>query len=145
MLQIPVTEAEIGHALDLGEGGTLRVLTAGKRGAILLLEWGRFRVILPQGVSDGDFDSTQMGKVIGGVSMLLLADNGYAPTNPPEWIDTLNPQLVLLSVAPDDRDGLPDASTLDALEGYNLLRTDQQGWIHVSTDGQQIWVEVERE
>jgi hypothetical protein len=26
----------------------------------------------------------------------------------------------------------------------NLLRTDQNGWIDLSTDGKQMWVEVER-
>jgi hypothetical protein len=27
---------------------------------------------------------------------------------------------------------------------YTLLRTDQSGWIEVSTDGEQMWVEVQR-
>jgi hypothetical protein len=33
---------------------------------------------------------------------------------------------------------------LEALEGYNLLRTDRNGWIELTSDGQQMWVEVER-
>jgi beta-lactamase superfamily II metal-dependent hydrolase len=89
-------------------------------------------------------ESTRMGLDIGQVNALVLADNGYAPSNPPGWITNLNPQLTLLSVAPDDRDGLPDRQTLEALRGYTLLRTDQNGWIEVLTDGEQMWVEVER-
>jgi competence protein ComEC len=85
-----------------------------------------------------------MGEDIGRVTALLLADNGYAPLNPPVWITNLNPRLVLLSIAPDDRDGLPDPEILEALSGYSLLRTDQNGWIHITTNGQQMWVEVER-
>jgi beta-lactamase superfamily II metal-dependent hydrolase len=73
-----------------------------------------------------------------------LTDNGYAPTNPSEWITNLNPQLVLLSIAADDRNGLPDQATLESLSGYSLLRTDQHGWIHIATDGQQMWVTVEK-
>jgi hypothetical protein len=38
---------------------------------------------------------------------------------------------------------LPDI--LDAVEGYTLLSTDLNGWIHISTDGEQLWVEAERE
>jgi hypothetical protein len=53
--------------------------------------------------------------------------------------------LALLSVAAGDEQGRPDAKTLEALEGYQLLRTDQNGWIEVSTDGERLWVEVERE
>jgi len=56
----------------------------------------------------------------------------------------LRPGLILLSVAADDRDGLPDRETLDAVQGYTLLRTDRDGWIHLSTDGDQMWVEEMR-
>jgi beta-lactamase superfamily II metal-dependent hydrolase len=78
------------------------------------------------------------------ISALLLADSGYAPLNPPSFISYLHPQLALLSVAPADRDGLPSPETLEALEGYNMLRTDENGWIQITTDGKQMWVEVER-
>jgi competence protein ComEC len=141
---IQITNAEPGQALLLGDGAELRVVATGPRGAILLLEYDRFRALLPLGVSDGDFESLRMGEDIGRVTLLLLGDDGYAPLNPPNWISNLNPQLVTLSVAPDDRDGLPDQGTLDALSGYSLLRTDQDGWIHITTDGQQMWVETER-
>jgi hypothetical protein len=30
----------------------------------------------------------------------------------------------------------------ETLEGYTLLRTDQNGWIELSTDGEQMWVEA---
>ena len=119
------------------------MISAGRRGAILLLEWDNFRALLPLGAREDDYESLRMGQDIGLVNVLLLADNGYAPLNPPEWINNLYPQLVLLSVAPDDPSGLPDRETLDALGGYSLLRTDQHGWIHISTDGKQMWVEVE--
>jgi len=31
-----------------------------------------------------------------------------------------------------------------ALQGFTLLRIDQNGWIELTTDGEQLWVEVER-
>jgi hypothetical protein len=52
--------------------------------------------------------------------------------------------VVLLSVAAGDREGRPNPETLEAVEGYNLLRTDRNGWIELTTDGEQMWVEVER-
>ncbi len=78
------------------------------------------------------------------ISALLLAESGYGPVNPPELIHQLNPQLAILSVAAADRTGLPSPETIQALAGYNLLRTDQNGWIEITTDGSQMWVEVER-
>jgi competence protein ComEC len=142
-MKIPITQAKPGHSLNLGDGVSLRVLTTGPRGAILLLEWENFRALLPLGAHEDDYENLRMGKNIGPVTALVLAENGYAPLNPPDWINTLNPQLVLLSVAADDRNGRPDAATLEALGGYSLLRTDQHGWIDISTDGQHMWVEIE--
>jgi hypothetical protein len=31
------------------------------------------------------------------------------------------------------------------VDGYTLLRTDRNGWIQLSTDGEQLWIEVERQ
>jgi len=74
----------------------------------------------------------------------LLGDSGYAPSNPPEWIDKLQPRVVLLSVSAADKEGLPSPETLELLQGYTVLRTDRNGWIELSTDGEQMWVNVER-
>jgi hypothetical protein len=49
-----------------------------------------------------------------------------------------------LSVATGDPLGRPDPETLDALQGYAVLRTDRNGWIELSTDGKKLWAEVER-
>jgi competence protein ComEC len=142
--EVPVTQAETGQTLELGEGARLKVLVAGERGAVFLLEWGNFRALLPIGVTFEDLDALDYGRQIGEVTALLLADGGYAPSNPPEWIAAMRPQVVLLSVAGGDREGRPDAEVLEALESYTLLRTDQNGWIELSTDWEQMWVEVER-
>jgi beta-lactamase superfamily II metal-dependent hydrolase len=75
---------------------------------------------------------------------LLLAETGYAPANPPDWIDKLHPEMVLLSIAAGDREGRPSPETLEAMQGYTLLRTDRSGWIELTTDGEMTWVEVER-
>jgi beta-lactamase superfamily II metal-dependent hydrolase len=120
------------------------VLTVSNRGAILLLEWNQFRALLLVGAGPESQEALRMGKDIGNVSVLLLADQGYAPLNTSDWINNLRPQLVLLSVASDDRNGRPDRETLDALGGYSLLRTDQHGWIQIVTDGEKMRVEVEK-
>jgi beta-lactamase superfamily II metal-dependent hydrolase len=76
---------------------------------------------------------------------LSLANAGYAASNPPEWITNLNPELVVLSVAAADENGMPDTEVLESLEGFSLLRTDENGWIEIATDGTQMWVNVEKQ
>jgi competence protein ComEC len=133
-----------GQSLDLGRGAVLRVLTVGKRGATLLLEWDRFRLLLPLGINLEDMAALENGRSIGNVTAVLLADSGYAPSNPPEWIAALQPQVALISVSPADLQDLPSPETLDLLQGYTVLRTDRHGWIELTTDGEHMWVEVEK-
>lgn len=111
---------------------------------MLLVEWERFRLLLPVGLDFESMEALMKDRSQGPATALLLAESGYAPLNPPEWIDRWYPQAVLLSVAAGDADGLPALQVMAAVRDYNLLRTDRMGWIHLSTDGEQMWVEVQR-
>lgn len=141
--QIPITTLQTGHTLDLGRGAFLHTLTVGARGAILLLEWDDFRLLLPLGADFESQEKLSMGADVGPVSALMLGDSGYGPANPPDWIAHLQPQLILLSVRAGNREGLPSTDVLDTLADYNLLRTDRNGWIHLTTDGETMWLEAE--
>ena len=140
----PVQRVFPGSGLDLGSGARLEVLSASPRGAVLLVTWGGFRALLPLGMNFDVLAELNDGQAVGSVTALLLADSGYAPVNPPEWIAALRPQVAILSVAAGDPTGLPDPAVLDSLKGTTLLRTDQNGWITLSTDGARLWVEVEK-
>ncbi len=141
---IPVTRMQPGQSLDLGSDASLDVISIDTRGAVLLIKWDKFRFLLPMGMDFEALENLQQDMSMRGISAFLLAESGYAPLNPPEFINFLQPQLTLLSVSPADRSGLPSPETLDSLQGYNLLRTDQNGWIELTTNGQQMWVEVEK-
>ncbi len=141
---IPVTPAYPGAELDLGDGARLKVQSVSPRGSVLLVEWQGFRALLPVGINFDTLSAVDSAKAIGPVTALLLADSGYAPSNPPEWIGGLHPQVVILSVAAGDPDGLPAQSVLDSLSGVTLLRTDRNGWISLSTDGVGLWVDAEK-
>jgi competence protein ComEC len=141
---IPVARAEAGQRLGLGDGAFIEVLAEGPRGSVLLLEYGNFRALLPIGVGEGTYEALEYGHAVGKVDVLLLADAGYPPSNPPQLFENVNPRLVVISVSAGDPDGLPAQEVLESLEGYSLLRTDRSGWISVITDGNEMRVEVER-
>jgi len=141
---IPISLAEAGQKLELGGGASVEVQAVGPKGSVLLIQYKNFRALLPIGLSAGTLEEMNFGSEIGPVDVLLLADAGYAPTNPPELIANVNPQLTVLSVAAGDPDGLPSQDVLDSLDGYSLLRTDRNGWITVITDGEKMRVETER-
>jgi competence protein ComEC len=56
-LSIPTTSMQPDQALDLGSRATLKVLSIDARGAVLLLEWGNFRMLLPMGMDFGSLGS----------------------------------------------------------------------------------------
>ena len=141
---VPVTQATEGQVLDLGKGATLKVISVSPLGATLLIEWNGFRTLLPIGENFDTLDQLEYGNAVGPVTVLSLSQSGYAPLSPVDWIDNLNPQMTVLSVAADDKDGLPNQETLDALGSHSLLRTDQNGWIEITTDGKDMWVQAEK-
>ncbi len=141
---IPVTPAKIGQTLDLGSGVTLKVLDVSPLGSTLLIEWNGFRALLPIGENFDTLDNLQNRKTLGPVTVLLLSQSGYTPLTSPKWIQNLNPQLVVISVAAGDKNGLPDPTTLDTLNGYSLLRTDRNGWIEVTTDSGKMWTATQK-
>lgn len=141
---IPVTQAETGQRLTIGENSFIEIQAQGPRGSVLLIQYENFRALLPIGIDQSTYDVLEFGNTVGAVDVLLLADSGYAPSNPSDLFENLTPQLVILSVAAGDPNGLPSKETLDALDGFSLLRTDRNGWIDISTDGVEMQVVVER-
>lgn len=142
---IPVTRAEAGQRLALGENSFIEILATGPRGSVILIQYQNFRALLPIGLDEETWDALEFGNRIGRVDVLLLAESGYAPANPPDLFESMTPQLVVLSVAAGDPNGLPSQEVLDALAGgFSLLRTDRSGWIDVRTDGTEMRVFVER-
>jgi competence protein ComEC len=135
-------ELAIGQRFDLGGGGRLQVIATSTRGAVLLLNFGDFRALLPFGIDFAGLEALNKNSSIGRVDALLLADGGFAPLNPSDWLESLDPRVVLLSVASGNADGLPSTEVLAALETRKILRTDQDGWLRLVTDGHEFWVET---
>ena len=139
-----MTFGEPGHVLELSGGGKINIIVEGERGGTLLIEYKRFRALFPFGMTENDRKEFRIGRDLGKTTVVSLADNGFQSSNPTAWITNLNPQIVLLSVGIRDNQGLPDRGLIDQLAGYSLLRTDQNGTIHIKTDGNQMWIEVDK-
>jgi len=142
--EITMISAEVGHALELGGGATLEISAIGDQGAILLLTYGNFRFLLPAGADPDLVSDSSFWNTIGPVTGLLLPDGGNLAVNPPEWLSKLQPQFVVVSVDSGNLRGLPSPEVLQMLEGITILRTDLNGWIEIKTDGEEMWVDVER-
>jgi len=138
--KIALFEGKYGAELVLEGEARMEVVSLSDRGGTLLLTYNRFRALLPFGLTAEVRKQLRQGAEIGPVSVLLAADGGYAPGNPPQWITNLHPQLVVLSTGSYEFENQVDPILIENLAGYSLLRTDQHGTIQISTDG--IWMNV---
>ena len=140
---IPITEAQTGQIFKLGEESALHVTQVGSHGAVFMVSYGSFQFLLAAGADPKMVEDLAQASLLP-VTGVLLPDGGSEALNPPAWLAKLQPLVVVISVEAGNRRGLPSAEVLRALEGTNLLRTDIHGWIEFITDGEQLWVEVER-
>jgi len=60
------------------------------------------------------------------------------------FVQAVNPQIAVIQVGIDNLYGHPHEEVLARLGGRRVLRTDLHGRVHVSSDGRQMWVEMER-
>jgi competence protein ComEC len=130
--------------LDLGVGIRLRALADTDQGSVWRLEWDRFSLLLGPGL-DADAEAALLRQgLVQPATALLLAQGGASGANSAAWLAAVNPQVVLISVAEGNAAGNPTPDVLARLLGRNVLRTDRQGAITLETDGEQLWVTVER-
>jgi competence protein ComEC len=131
-------------AFDLGDGITLRVTGEGARGSALRLEWGRASLLMPIGLAAFDETALLAQGAVGPSTALLVANHGSRDATQAEWVEVINPQVALISVGAGNSAGDPSPAVLEHLAGRTVLRTDERGNLGLLTDGQRLWVEVER-
>ncbi|MFP3853231.1 MAG: ComEC/Rec2 family competence protein [Anaerolineales bacterium] len=140
----PIGKIEDGQVLSLDRGISLR-LEYLDSGSAIEVSYGRARYLLLYGQPRAWPDQLPQESRRPNVSALLLPASGDANISPPSSVRALEPKIMLLAIEPGEARGLPARSLLDEMEGRPILRTDQHGWIRLSTDGVQMWVETQRE
>jgi competence protein ComEC len=110
-------------------------------GGVFLLVWDNFRLVLPIHIDNDSWLATPpISTLTGGSSVILLAGNGDVDSNPPALVRRLNPSLILINADVEN----PEAMTVFNLPGSFVLTTQNNGWVHLTTNGEQLWVEVSR-
>lgn len=127
-----------GQILSLGDGAELQIAGVGPRGATVLISWHNFQALLPLG-ADVDQLAQLREQSPGGIDLMLLADGGYPPLNPPEWLAALDASVYWLA-----NDGGIEHEQLNALAGRTLLQASALGWLRAQTDGNELWLSAER-
>jgi len=133
---VPISAMEPGQLLYLGEGGILRVLWVGERGAVLWLEWHNFTALLPTGKVADHWLSTPWSPQV-----ILLPDDLKAETLPQPILKDWAPCVLLLPLKETDLPLQGEHELLSILEDYPIVNTLEYEWVRISTDGKNMWID----
>jgi len=148
---VAVQVQSAGGWVDLGDGATLWVLgppAAGFTGEkvdndnslVTKLVYGNLSVLFT-----GDAGSLAEQALLATHApltaiVLKVGHHGSQTSTSPAFVRAVNPPLVVIQVGQDNTYGHPDPELLERLAGRRVLRTDQNGRIEITSDGQQMWV-----
>src|SRR5574341_804814 len=151
----PLLTAQPGMRVVIEDGLTLTVLTDSSGAAddpsdpgtpvVALLVYKDARILLT-----GDLSAENETQLLASyepihATLLVAARGGHRDVSSEAFLEAVDPQVIVLAVGANHQGGLPHPEALERLQatGATVYRTDQQGSIRISTDGQQLWVETD--
>lgn len=76
--------------------------------------------------------------------ILKAPHHGSKTSSSQNFLKTINPEIVVISVGADNHFKHPDSVILERLENIRLFRTDQDGNLKILTDGSLVKIETEK-
>jgi competence protein ComEC len=76
-------------------------------------------------------------------NILKVAHHGSGGATSAAFLAAVQPEVAVIQVGADNRFGHPHSDTLARLAPTEVLRTDQDGRIEVTSDGRRLWVNPE--
>jgi competence protein ComEC len=156
---IEARQAEAGQRIDLGEGVTIDVVFPGEpltgtdsdidnNGLVLRVGRGRVSFLLTADIMADAERELLRERASGEVTVLKVAHHGSATSTIAGFLAAADPEAVVISCGAGNRFGHPDEAVLGRLAAKvgtgNVYRTDEQGTIDFTTDGERLWVATER-
>jgi len=154
---VPCREVEAGRWIDLGRGARLQILgppeqpltgTSADRNnnsLVLKLMWGDVSFLLTGDIEAAGEAALLDERVDLRATVLKVAHHGSAYSTSQALLDAVRPVVSVISVGADNDFGHPAPSTLERLDDTIVYRTDQQGDVTFSTDGERLWVSADRD
>ncbi len=153
--KIKITLAGDGQRIDMGDGVVVEVLRPSLTGdepdidrdsLVLRLDYGAVSFLLTGDItSETEWELVRERAPLAS-TVLKVAHHGSITSTTPEFLSVVSPGAAVISVGADNDYGLPDSVVVARLAGKigrdNLYRTDEQGTITFTTDGERLWVEA---
>ena len=153
------TVACAGQRIDMGDGVVIEVLhppldllpgnkpDIDNNSLVLRLEYGAVSFLLTADIKrEAEWELVRERAPLAS-TILKVAHHGSDTSTTLEFLSVVNPGVAVVSVGSDNKFGLPDAEVIGRLKERigqeKTYRTDAEGTIDFTTDGEKLWVEVE--
>ena len=155
--RISPVEVKAGHTIGLGDGVMLRVLNpdpdrpfgdANNDSVAARLAYGEVAFLLTADLEqEGERRLLDSGEALVS-SALKVGHHGSTTSSTAEFLEAVDPSVVVISAGEGNPYGHPSAKVVERLSNLvgtaNVYRTDIQGSIEVVSDGVSVWVQTER-
>jgi len=154
--EIEYNIARAGQEIDLGTGIEIEVLNppaklyevtsddVDNNGVVLRLNWGQVSFLFTADIRD-EAEFELIGQRANLKSTVLkIAHHGSETSTTSQFLATVGPEVVVISVGADNTFGHPNPEVverlIDRLGEDNIYRTDEDGTIEFITDGERLWL-----
>ncbi len=158
--QIKHNTARAGQVIDLGEGIKIEVLNppaklfqgtshdVDNNGIVIKLSWGEVSFLFTADIrEEAEFELIGQRADLRG-TVLKVAHHGSKTSTSPQFLAVVDPQIAVISVGADNPFGHPSPEVVERLGARlgeeKVYRTDTNGTIEFITDGERLWVNIER-
>lgn len=151
---LKITKASPGAQYDLGGGAVMTILgplrqdpaDLNENSVVCRLDYGSTSFLFTGDASKASEDD--LIETYGGAlqaDVLKLGHHGSDTASQEEWLEFVRPRIAIASVGYDNSYGHPSPEVIQRLETFEipLYRTDRDGTIVVSSDGQQLELQLE--
>jgi competence protein ComEC len=151
--RVPITIADRGQAIDLGDGAVLEVLAPdaedvllpvydlNEASLVLRLTMGDVSFLLTGDLDEnGEQDLLRTGADLS-ATVLKVGHHGSRSSTSEVFVAAVDPLIDVISVGETNRFGHPTHDVLRRLADDLVLRTDLDGDVRFETDGVRLWVE----
>jgi competence protein ComEC len=158
--EIDSSIAGAGQRIDMGDGVIIDVLSppalyfsgtqsdVDNNGIVLRISDGNVSFLLTADIMKEAESVLLSERADLACTVLKVAHHGSDTSTTPEFLAVASPQLAVIFTGADNKFGHPDEDVLERLAQVvgedNIYRTDRQGTIEFITDGERLWVVMER-
>jgi len=152
--------ARAGQEIDLGNGITIEILNPlaeffqgtscdiDNNGVVLKLVWNKVSFLFTADIrEEAEFELIGQRANLKS-TMLKVAHHGSDTSTSQQFLAAVDPEVAVISVGADNTFGHPSPEVverlIDRLGEDNVYRTDEDGTIEFITDGERLWVRLEK-